>query len=55
MQAVLIESAPKTYLRPLCVGVRGWIGVDLDHISDDDLEMDVRDAWRLIALKRLQR
>jgi hypothetical protein len=55
MQAVLIESAPKTYFRPPYVGVRGWIGIDLYEIGDDDLEMHVRDAWRLIAPKRLPR
>jgi hypothetical protein len=54
MQAVLIESAPQTYFRPPYVGVRGWVGLNLDTVSDEDLELHVRDAWRLVAPKRLQ-
>ena len=54
MQATLIESAPQTFFKPPYVGARGWVGVELARISDDDLAFHVRGAWRLIAPKRLQ-
>jgi hypothetical protein len=54
LQEVLVESAPQTYFKPPYVGVRGWIGVELDRISDEDLDFHIRDGWRLIAPKKLQ-
>jgi hypothetical protein len=35
------------------VGVRGWVGIDLDQIDDDELSAHLLDAWRLVALKKL--
>jgi hypothetical protein len=52
-QAGLIESAPAIYFRPPYVGVRGWVGIELDRISDADLQFHIRTAWELIAPKRL--
>lgn len=54
-QTVLIESEPETFFRPPYVGTRGWIGIELDRISDEDLEMYIHMAWELIAPKRLLR
>lgn len=51
-QSALVESAPATYFRPPYVGHRGWVGVELAQVSDDDLEFHIRTAWRLIAPKR---
>ena len=49
MQAALIEDAPKTYFKPPYVGVSGWIGIELDQIGDDALEIHVREAWEIAA------
>jgi hypothetical protein len=54
MQEVLIESAPEAYYRPPYVGGRGWVGIELARIDDGDLTFHIRDAWRLIAPKKLQ-
>lgn len=54
LQEVLIESNPQTYFKPPYVGVRGWIGIELEQISDEDLAFHIRDGWRLIAPKKLQ-
>lgn len=54
LQEMLIETNPKTYFKPPYVGVRGWIGIELARISDDDLAFHIRDGWRLIAPKKLQ-
>jgi hypothetical protein len=54
LQGMLIQSSPKTFFRPPYVGVRGWVGIELDCISDEDLAGHIRDAWRLIAPKTLK-
>jgi hypothetical protein len=54
MQEMLVESEPETFYRPPYVGHKGWIGVILDNISDEDLEFYIRNGWRLVATKKLQ-
>lgn len=54
LQGVLIQSSPKTFFRPPYVGVRGWIGIELDCISDEDLAAHIREAWLLVAPKKLK-
>jgi hypothetical protein len=54
LQEVLTTTEPDTFFRPPYVGHRGWIGVELDKISDADLEFHIRDGWRLVAPKKLQ-
>jgi hypothetical protein len=51
---MLIKTAPKTYYKPPYVGVRGWVGIELEEISDEDLAMHIRDAWTMIAPKKIQ-
>ena len=52
MQSALIEDAPKTYFKPPYVGVSGWIGIELDQISDEALEIHVREAWEIATGKK---
>jgi hypothetical protein len=52
-QSALIEKSPATFFNPPYVGVRGWIGIELDQISDKDLTFHIQVAWELIAPKRL--
>jgi hypothetical protein len=52
-QEVLIESDPNKFFKPPYVGVRGWIGIELDEVSDDELESHIRQAWRIAAPKKL--
>lgn len=54
MQGTLIDSAPEKYFRPPYVGVRGWVGVNLGSVTDDELEFHLVEAWRMVAPKRLQ-
>jgi hypothetical protein len=54
MQSILIENAPEKFFKPPYVGVRGWIGIELDCIDDQELASHIYQAWRLIAPKRLQ-
>lgn len=49
----LVERSPGTFFIPPYVGVRGWVGIELAQISDDDLRFYVETAWELIAPRRL--
>ena len=53
VQSMLIEGSPEKFFKPPYVGVRGWIGVELANVDDDELEFHVRSAWRLIAPPRM--
>ncbi|MBL8155590.1 MAG: MmcQ/YjbR family DNA-binding protein [Anaerolineae bacterium] len=55
MQETLIASDADTFFKPPYVGPRGWVGIVLDRISDDDLAYYVRAAWSLIAPPKLRR
>ena len=52
-QEVLLERDPATYYVPPYVGVRGWIGIELSKVSERLLKQHLREAWRLVAPKRL--
>ena len=54
LQAMLIKASPETFFKPPYVGVRGWVGIELDCISDEELASHVREAWRLVAPKTLK-
>jgi hypothetical protein len=54
IQAMLIEADPKKFFKPPYVGVRGWIGIHLDSVRDDELAVHLRQSWRMIAPKKLQ-
>ena len=53
VQAMLIEAAPEKFYRPPYVGVKGWVGVELGQVTDEELKMHIEGAWRLIAPKKL--
>ena len=48
-QEMLSARAPRTYFRPPYVGVRGWIGIELTQIGDDELAEHLLNAWKTIA------
>ena len=49
IQAMLIETSPEKFYKPPYVGVKGWVGVELGRVSDQELTMHLREAWKLIA------
>jgi hypothetical protein len=53
VQASLIAASPQTYYRPPYVGVKGWVGVELDRIDDEALALHVLEAWQMVAPKSL--
>jgi hypothetical protein len=54
IQEMLIKKSPKKFYRPPYVGVRGWVGIELDRVSDKELALHLREAWHLIAPQKLQ-
>jgi hypothetical protein len=54
VQEALIAASPEKFYRPPYVGVRGWIGVELDQVDDEELALHIQEAWRLIAPPKLQ-
>jgi len=53
MQELLIEEAPAIFYRPPYVGCKGWVGVELANIGEDQLGAMLREAWRLMAPSKL--
>jgi hypothetical protein len=53
-QQALIRSSGMKFFKPPYVGVRGWVGIELDQVSDDELTSHILNAWRLTAPKKLR-
>ncbi len=53
MQAQLVASAPDRFFVPPYVGTQGWIGVHLDQNDDAAILNCVREAYRMVAPKKL--
>ena len=53
-QGALVQTWPSTFFVPPYVGGKGWVGIELDQIADEDLADRIAQAWRLIAPKKLQ-
>ena len=53
MQISLINISPEIYFKPPYVGVRGWVGIELTRITEEDLVFHIQTAWELVAPKRL--
>lgn len=54
IQEMVTTASPEKYFKPPYVGVRGWIGVELARVKDRELDFLIRQAWRMIAPKKLQ-
>jgi phosphoribosylglycinamide formyltransferase-1 len=55
LQPLLIEDAPDVYYTPPYVGTSGWVGIRLDRVGDDALQIHLREAWDLTARARKSR
>ncbi len=52
-QEALIEFDPTKFFKPPYMGPSGWIGLHLDKNSDAEVKMYVREAYILVAPKKL--
>jgi hypothetical protein len=55
VQEMLVHTTSRTYFKPPYVGARGWVGVVLDAIEDEELAMHIHEAWSLVAPARAVR
>ncbi len=54
LQEALIEEAPEIYFRPPYVGPSGWVGIELSRVGDEELAAHIRQAWKMVAAKKLR-
>ena len=52
-QLQVIEAEPEKFFKPPYVGVKGWVGIKLDQVGDDELNSHICQAWRMIAPVKL--
>jgi len=53
-QGFLVDSEPEKYFVPPYVGCKGWIGVEVDRVSGEELRQLVVQAYCMVAPPRLQ-
>src|SRR5688500_3426929 len=53
-QAYLVDSEPEKFCVPPYVGGKGWIGVEVARVSDEELRQLVVQAYCMIAPAKLQ-
>lgn len=51
-QAALMEAEPKTFFKPPYVGVKGWVGIELREVGEEDLAIHLQAAWKMMAQKK---
>lgn len=54
-QEVLVRAEPRRYFRPPYLGPRGWLGIVLARIGDDELRAHLREGFLGVATKTLAR
>ena len=51
-QATMLKTEPSKFFMPPYVGVRGWVGIELDAIDDEELAEYIYEAYRLTVPKK---
>lgn len=54
-QEALVANFPKSYYRPPYVGIKGWVGIELSEVSDDELGAHLTEAWKMISSSRREK
>ena len=49
VQELLVATRPKSFYRPPYVGGKGWVGIELSEIDDDELGGFLTDAWKIVS------
>lgn len=52
VQETLAASEPKKFYRPPYVGGKGWLGIELGEVDDDELGAHLTEAWRMMTRKK---
>ena len=53
LQEQLVAAQPDKFFRPPYMGPKGWIGLILTELSDDEIKPFVQQAYTMIAPKKL--
>ena len=53
IQEALVATRPETFYRPPYVGGKGWVGIELSAIDDDELGGFVTDAWKIVTTRKI--
>ncbi|HET7234677.1 MAG TPA: MmcQ/YjbR family DNA-binding protein [Longimicrobium sp.] len=53
VQEALVAHRPEAYFRPPYVGVKGWVGMELGQVSDEELREQVAQSWAMVAPRKL--
>jgi hypothetical protein len=53
VQEHLVRAEPEKYFVPPYVGVKGWIGIRIDHVDDAELESHIVQSYSMVAPKKL--
>ena len=54
VQEIMVRSEPEKFFVPPYVGVKGWIGVYVDAVDDDELHSLAVQSYCIVAPKKLQ-
>ncbi len=54
VQEILVRSEPDKFFVPPYVGVKGWIGVNVDVVDDDELHSLAVQSYCIFAPKKLR-
>ena len=54
VQEILVSSEPEKFFVPPYVGTKGWFGIRLDAVDDDELRSLLVQSYCMIAPKKLQ-
>lgn len=52
VQEMLVSTSPRKFFKPPYVGCKGWIGIELEAVDDDELASYLHNAWQLVAAKK---
>ncbi len=54
VQEILVRSGAEKFFVPPYVGVKGWIGVNVDAVDDDELRSLAVQSYCILAPRKLQ-
>jgi hypothetical protein len=54
VQEILVHQEPEKFFVPPYVGTKGWFGIRLDAVEDDELRSLVVQSYCMVAPRKLQ-
>lgn len=54
VQEILVRNEPEKFFVPPYVGTKGWLGIRLDAVDDDELRQLLVQSYCVVAPRKLQ-